>query len=195
MKKDIILFGIQGSGKGTQAHLLMEKLKAYQYFEPGNILRALKSNKNVLGEHIKDSMDKGKMVGDWIIFGLFDIYEHLLKPGENMLIDWFLRTLPQMYYFLSEEYSSRRWFIWIHFSLTKEKALERIMKRASIEWRKDDTEEAISRRLNLYEKETVPVIKYLDQIGKIINIDADQPIEKIFEDTVKALEKIGILLS
>ena len=93
MKKDIILFGIQGSGKGTQAHLLMEKLKAYQYFEPGNILRALKSNKNVLGEHIKDSMDKGKMVGDWIIFGLFDIYEHLLKPGENMLIDWFLRTL------------------------------------------------------------------------------------------------------
>ncbi|HCB52102.1 TPA: adenylate kinase, partial [Patescibacteria group bacterium] len=53
MRRDIILFGIQGSGKGTQADLLMGKLKNYQYFEPGNILRALKSNDNVLGDHIK----------------------------------------------------------------------------------------------------------------------------------------------
>ena len=48
MRKDIILFGIQGSGKGTQADLLMKQLDNYLYFEPGNILRALKSNDNVL---------------------------------------------------------------------------------------------------------------------------------------------------
>ena len=48
MRRDIILFGIQGSGKGTQADLLMKTLSNYQYFEPGNILRALKSNDNVL---------------------------------------------------------------------------------------------------------------------------------------------------
>ena len=87
MRRDIILFGIQGSGKGTQADLLMKELKNFQYFEPGNILRALKSNDNVLGNHIKTAMDQGKMVDDGIIFGLFDIYEHLLKPGQNMLID------------------------------------------------------------------------------------------------------------
>jgi adenylate kinase family enzyme len=48
MTKDIVLFGIQGSGKGTQASLLLEKLSGYKYFEPGNILRAVKSNDNVL---------------------------------------------------------------------------------------------------------------------------------------------------
>jgi adenylate kinase family enzyme len=87
MRTDIVLFGIQGSGKGTQANLLIKTLQNYQYFEPGNILRALRSNDNVLGEHVRVAMDEGKMVDDEIIFGMFDIYQHLLKPGECMLVD------------------------------------------------------------------------------------------------------------
>ncbi len=193
MRRDIILFGIQGSGKGTQADLLMKELKNFQYFEPGNILRALKSNDNVLGNHIKTAMDQGKMVDDGIIFGLFDIYEHLLKPGQNMLIDWFMRSLPQMYYFLHEEYSHKRGFVWIHFNLSKEKAIERIMGRAAKEWRVDDTKEAIERRLGIYEKETKPVIDHLDKMGKMIHIDADQSVEKIFDDTIAALKKLHII--
>ena len=193
MRRDIILFGIQWSGKGTQADLLMNTLKSYQYFEPGNILRALKSNDNVLGEHIKTSMDQGKMVDDAIVFGLFDIYQHLLKPGQNMLVDWFMRSLPQMHYFLYQEYSHKRGLVWIHFKLSKEKAIERIMHRAVTEWRVDDTKDAIERRLNIYEQETTPVIDYLDKVGKIIHIDADQSVEKIFEDTLAALKKLHII--
>jgi adenylate kinase family enzyme len=111
----------------------MNTLKSYQYFEPGNILRALKSNDNVLGNHIKTSMLQGKMVDDGVIFGLFDIYEHLLKPGQNMLIDGFMRSQPQMYYFLTEEYTHKRGFVGIHYDLSKEKAIERIMERAKKE--------------------------------------------------------------
>lgn len=193
MRRDIVLFGIQWSGKGTQADLLMKALKSYQYFEPGNILRALKSNDNVLGEHIKSSMDQGKMVDDAIVFGLFDIYQHLLKSDQNMLIDWFIRTLPQMHYFLYQEYFHKRGLVGIHFALSKEKAIERIMNRAATEWRVDDTKDAIERRLNIYEKETTPVIEYLDKVGKIIHIDADQSVEKIFEDTLAALKKLHII--
>lgn len=193
MRRDIVLFGIQWSGKGTQADLLMNVLKSYQYFEPGNILRALKSNDNVLGEHIKSSMDQGKMVDDAIVFGLFDIYQHLLQPGQNMLVDGFMRTLPQMHYFLYQEYIHKRGLVWIHFKLSKEKAIERIVHRASTEWRVDDTKDAIERRLNIYEQETTPVIDYLDKVGKIIHIDADQSVEKIFEDTLAALKKLYII--
>ncbi|MEI6426318.1 MAG: nucleoside monophosphate kinase [Candidatus Absconditabacteria bacterium] len=193
MRRDIILFGIQGSGKGTQADLLMQALKNYQYFEPGNILRALKSNDNVLGNHIKTSMLQGKMVDDGVIFGLFDIYEHLLKPGQNMLIDGFMRSQPQMYYFLTEEYTHKRGFVGIHYDLSKEKAIKRIMERAKKEGREDDTKEAIERRLSIYEKETTPVIEYLDKMDKIIRIDADQSVEKIFEDTLAALKKLHII--
>ncbi len=58
MNKDIILFGMQGSGKGTQADLILEKFKGFEYFEPGNIFRAISSNDNVIGEHIRDRMEK-----------------------------------------------------------------------------------------------------------------------------------------
>lgn len=187
------MFGIQWSGKWTQADLLMKALKNYQYFEPGNILRALKSNDNVLWNHIKTSMLQGKMVDDGVIFGLFDIYEHLLKPGQNMLIDGFMRSLPQMYYFLTEEYTHKRGFIGIHYDLSKEKAIERIMERAKKEWREDDTKEAIEKRLSIYEKETTPVIDYLHNMGKIVRIDADQSVEKIFQDTIDALKKLHII--
>ena len=193
MKKDIILFGIQWSGKGTQADFLMKSLKNYQYFEPGNILRALKSNDNVLGEHIKTSMDQGKMVDDAIVFGLFDIYQHLLEPGQHMLIDWFIRTLPQMHYFLYQEYFHKRGLVGIHFKLSREKAIERILARSAKEWRVDDTKKAIETRLSIYEKETQPVIDYLDSLWKIIHIDANQSIEKIFEDTIAALKQIDII--
>ena len=193
MRKDIVLFGIQGSWKWTQADLLMKTLSNYQYFEPGNILRALKSNDNVLWNHIKISMLQGKMVDDGVIFGLFDIYEHLLKPGHNMLIDGFMRSQAQMHYFLTQEYINKRGFIWIHYDLSREKAIERITERAKKEWREDDTKEAIGKRLNIYENETKPVIDYLNQMGKIVRIDADQSVEKIFEDTIDALKKLKLI--
>lgn len=193
MKKDIVLFGIQWSGKWTQADLLVKKLEKYLYFEPGNILRALKSNDNVLGDHIKTAMDEGKMVDDEIIFGMFDIYQHLLKPGEHMLVDGFMRSIPQMHYFLYKEYIHKRGLVGIHFELSKEKAIERIMGRAKKEWRIDDNKEAIERRISVYENETIPVIDTLDKMGKLIRIDADQPVEKIFEDTLAALKKLNII--
>lgn len=58
MKKDIILFGTQGSGKGTQAKLLLEKkLLKHRHFESGQILRALKSNNNMIGEHVRETIN------------------------------------------------------------------------------------------------------------------------------------------
>lgn len=193
MKKDIILFGIQGSWKGTQADLLMKKLEWYQYFEPGQIFRALKSNDNVLGEHIRDRMDQGKMIDDAITFGIFDVYQHLLKQGEHMLIDGFLRTLDQMYYFLNQEYKHKRDFFGIHYVLDKNEALKRLSERAKLEWRKDDTEKSISTRLDIYEKQTKPVIEYLDSLGKIIHINAHQSIENIYKETMSVLKNRWLL--
>jgi adenylate kinase len=193
MKKDIILFGIQGSWKGTQADLLMEKLEGYLYFEPGQIFRALKSNDNILGEHIRDCMDQGKMVDDGITFGIFDIYQHLLQPGQYMIIDGFLRSVDQMYYYLTQEYINKRDFIGIHFKLDKEEAVKRIYQRAKMENRADDTEKSIRTRLDIYEKSTYPVVEYLDTIGKIIHIDASQSIEIVSEQTMQALKDHNII--
>lgn len=189
MTKDIVLFGIQWSGKGTQADLLLEKLSEYQYFEPGNILRALKSNDNVLWEHIRDRMNSGKMVDDAIMFGLFDIYMHLLNDGQYMMIDWFLRTENQLHYFLNQIYLFKRDFVGVFFDLPRDIAIERLLARAKKEWRVDDNVKSIKTRLDIYEKETVPVIEYFKSKWKLIVVDANQKIEQCFDELIKKLSE------
>ena len=189
MKKDLVFFGIQWSGKWTQANLLLEDFPDYKYLEPGQIFRALSSNKNIISDHIQERMSKWKMLDDSLAFDLFNMYGHLLSKKNKMLLDWFPRSLPQMYYFLSKENEHKRNFIWVHFYLSKEKAIERLLKRAKEQWRSDDTIKSITKRLDLFVKETLPVIEYFEKIEKLITIDADQPVDLIYKNLIKQLKE------
>ncbi len=189
MKKDLVFFGIQWSGKWTQADLLLKDFPNYKYLEPGQIFRALTSNKNIISDHITERMSQWKMLDDSLAFDLFNMYGHLLSSKSKMLLDWFPRSLPQMYYFLSKESKHKRDFIGVHFYLSKEKATERLLKRAKEQWRKDDTKKSITKRLNTFEKETLPVIEYFEKIDKLITIDADQDVNLIYKDLLKQLKK------
>ncbi|MBU1758461.1 hypothetical protein KKG31_04885 [Patescibacteria group bacterium] len=73
------------------------------------------------------------MLDDAITFGVFDIFFHLLEKGQHMLIDGFLRTLPQMHYFLNVEYQQKRDFVAIYYHISKETAIKRLLKRAELE--------------------------------------------------------------
>jgi len=193
MKKDIVLFGMQWSGKWTQAELLLKKLSNYQYFEPWNILRALKSNDNVLWEHIRDRMNEWKMVDDAIIYGLFDIYRHLLEDNQSMIIDWFLRTENQLHYFLHNEYIHKRDFIGVYLDVSRDTAISRLMSRAEKEWRADDNLKSIENRLDIYEAETVPVIEYFKSKGKLIVVDWNSEIDVSFVELMKKLKEKWIV--
>lgn len=179
---------MQGSGKWTQADLLMEKITNYQYFEPGNIFRALKSNDNVLWKHIASRMKKGEMLDDKITFGLFDIYFHLLWDNEFMLVDGFLRTLNQMYYYLHKMHlDGDRDFVAVYFDISREEAIKRLQLRAKDQGREDDNIESINKRIDIYEQETLPVIQYLEKLWKLIKIDAEKTVDEIYLDLSEKL--------
>ena len=191
LEKDLIFFGIQGSGKGTQANKLIQDFPSLKYLEPGHVFRAITSNDNIISQHIQDRMAEGKMLDDSLMFDLFNMYGHLVKSDDLMLLDGFPRTIPQMYYFLSKEYKYHRDFIWVHFSLTREQALERILTRAREQNRSDDLKmEVIHQRLDLFEQETLPLIHYFKSLGKLIEIDANQPIETIYQILKTQLVKV-----
>jgi adenylate kinase family enzyme len=61
------------------------------------------------------------------------------------------------------------------------------MKRAKLQWRKDDKPESIKKRLEIFQEETMPVINYLKSIWKVIEIDANDTVENIFKNTKKKL--------
>lgn len=186
--KDIVFFGIQGSGKGTQAKLLLEKYPEFQYLEPGQIFRALNSNENLISNYVKETVARGEMVSDHLLFDLVNLCSHIVKE-KPMLMDGFPRTKAQMEFFLKTEIEQGRDFIAINFDLNKEKAIERIKQRAIEQNRADDVEESIRKRLEAFEKETMPVINHLRENNKMKDIDADQPIEKVFEEVVRIIEQ------
>lgn len=188
MQKDIILFGIQGSGKGTQAQLLLKEFPALKYLESWNVFRAITSNNNIISEYIKGRIREGKMLDDNLVFDLFNMYYHLLTDNDLILADGFPRTIPQMYYFLSKECKYKREFLGVYFDIPREKAVERILSRAKIQNRIDDLNmDTINQRLDLFEEETYPVIAYFKSIGKLVTIDAQQTVEEIFAQTKQAI--------
>ncbi len=186
--KDIVFFGIQGSGKGTQAKLLLQKYPEFQYLEPGQIFRALNSNENLISNYVKETVAKWEMVSDNLLFDLVTLCSHIVKE-KPMLMDGFPRTKAQMEFFLKTEIEEGRDFIAINFNLSREKAIERIKQRAIEQNRTDDVDESIKKRLEAFEKETMPVINHLREMDKIIDIDADQPIETILEEVISIIEK------
>lgn len=190
MKKDIILFGTQGSGKGTQAKLLLTNiLPKHRHFESGQILRALKSNNNMIGEHVRETINTWGLIDDEVIYKLFEVFMHFIWRDEYILSDGFLRTLNQMYYYLHMMHLSwDRDFIGVFYDIPREIALERLLRRAKEQGRSDDTTDAITMRLDLYEKNTLPVITYLDKIGKLFRVDATQSIDEVYQETCHLLE-------
>ena len=188
MQKDIILIGIQWCGKWTQANIFLEQNTNYKYFETWNIFRALSSNKNIFSDYVSSRIQAGKLVEDKLVFWLFDCASKLLNEWEYLLLDWFPRNLAQKEHFVQQWKKIWRDFVCVHFNLSREKAIERIQKRAIEQWRTDDAKkEIIKKRLETFEIETLPVIHWFELEGKLITIEADQSIDAIYSELVNKL--------
>jgi len=180
MNKDLVFLGIQGCGKGTQVKALLEAVPNHLYYEMGQTLRALMSNSNLIGNYIKDVVDNGKMVDNFITHDLISASLQICQNnGKNIIIDGFPRVMEQADFFIDTMTKLQRDYIIVHFELSKEKALERMMKRAEIEGRKDDTPAIMEQRISIFMNETMPVIERFAAMGKVITINADGDIATI----------------
>lgn len=182
--KDILLFGIQWSWKWTQAKKILSQHKSvYSYFEPGNILRALKWTDNVLGNYIKGIIDEWKLINESVLLSIFDAYHATLSQDQRMLIDGFPRNFPQMYMFLDRMYRLNREWTAILIDISPEESMKRLLSRA----REDDKPELIKQRVQLYFDETMSVIKEFSNLHKIIAIDGMGTEEEVFSRIQQAI--------
>ncbi len=188
MQRDILFFWVQWCGKWTQANIFLQNNPNYKYFEAWNIFRALSSNKNIFSNYVSSRIQAWLLVEDKLVFWLFDCGTKLLNEWEYMLLDGFPRNLDQKNYFVKQRTDKWRDYICINFDLSREKAIERIQKRAIEQWRTDDAkEEVINKRLETFYSETLPVIQSFETEWKVITINADQSIEKIYNELISKL--------
>lgn len=175
----ILLLGAPGSGKGTQGQLLAERLGVPR-IATGDILRAAMTANTPLGRQAKRFYDAGILVPDSIVLDL--IKQELATPAarDGAVFDGFPRTAAQAE--LVDRTLAERGQRLNHVLLLdvpEDELVRRLQARAAQEGRSDDTPEAIRTRLNVYRKDTAPLIAYYAQRGNVHRVPGVGPIEEI----------------
>mgnify|MGYP003101049460 FL=1 len=213
---NILIMGAPGAGKGTMSAKIVEKFNV-NHISTGDIFRSEIGNGTELGLEAKSYMDKGLLVPDELVNNMVKSYlDKLEDKKDGFLLDGYPRTLEQAKAFdalagdgalsidkviamdipfdvLAGRITGRR--------LCKEcgEIYHLQSKPPMVEGkcdvcggdlyqRKDDTVESLTVRLDEYSKQTAPVLDYYEQKGIVARINADQPIENVWSDVLKALE-------
>jgi len=175
----IVLVGIQGAGKSTQGNLLSEKL-GIPYLSSGHIFRQMAQEKTPTGRWLKETINSGGLVPDDMTLKI--VLEYLEKPEyqTGYLLDGFPRTAVQA------EAFRQGVDVVIFLDVTDKEALWRISGR--LDNREDETLLAIRKRIELFHEWTLPVLSYYEAQGKLIRIDGEQEVVKVFDDICTKLE-------
>jgi adenylate kinase len=186
---NVLLLGPQGSGKGTQAKRIQAEY-GIPHIATGEILRDAIAAETDLGRRVKPIVESGRLVPDDLMIDL--IRERLAEDDaeEGFILDGFPRTLAQanaLDEMLAE--IGRDLSIVFGFQLQDEIGIERMTRRAQIENRKDDTPAAIAKRLELYHRETEPLIGHYRAQGNLVGIHADRTVDQVFAEIQEALEQ------
>ena len=189
---DILLLGPQGSGKGTQAKRIAAEY-GIPHIATGDMLRAAMAAGTPLGLKVKPIYDAGRLVPDEIMIEL--IRERLDEPdaADGFVLDGFPRTMPQAEAFdamLRE--IARELTVVFALQVSDEICVARLLKRAQEEGRVDDTPEAIRTRLDLYHRETEPLVEHYRATGNLVGIHADRSVEQVFAEIQEALEHVAV---
>jgi adenylate kinase len=189
---NILLLGPQGSGKGTQAKRISEAY-GIPHIATGDILRAAISAGTELGRKVKPIYDRGDLVPDDLMIEL--IRERLAQNDteSGFVLDGFPRTMAQAEALdpMLREIVKELDVVFV-LQLTDEHCIERLLKRARLEGRVDDTPEAIEKRLEIYHRETEPLIEWYRIRSNVVTVHADRSVNEIFAEIQQALEQAAV---
>ncbi|MGF2614169.1 adenylate kinase [Rossellomorea vietnamensis] len=206
---NIVLMGLPGAGKGTQAEKIVEKY-GIPHISTGDMFRAAMKEETELGLKAKSFMDKGELVPDEVTIGI--VRERLSREDchKGFLLDGFPRTVAQadaLESILSD--LGKKIDYVINIQVDKEVLMERLTGRrickkcgatyhlvfnppseegvcdrcgGELYQRADDNEETVQNRLDVNIKQTQPLLDFYQEKGYLVNIDGQRDIKEVFSD-------------
>ncbi|WP_409303785.1 adenylate kinase [Peribacillus sp. SCS-155] len=211
---NLVLMGLPGAGKGTQAERIVEKYDI-PHISTGDMFRAAIKDGTELGLKAKSFMDKGELVPDEVTIGI--VRERLSKEDckKGFLLDGFPRTVAQAEALenILEDLDRKINYV-INISVDKDILMERLTGRrickncgatyhlvfnppaeegkcdrcgGELYQRADDNEETVQNRLEVNLKQTQPLLDFYEEKGYVRNIDGQQEINKVFADVDQLL--------
>jgi adenylate kinase len=186
---NILVLGPQGSGKGTQA----KRIKAtygIPHVATGDMLREMRELDTPVARELRAVLDRGDLVDDAL---KIDLIRERLSRGDTVagfVLDGFPRTMPQAEALddLLRELGRDLDVVFDFHVPNRDVLLQRLLGRAAEEGRSDDTPEAIQRRLELYDRETAPLVEYYRSTrGNVVGVHADRTVDEVFHEIEDAL--------
>lgn len=177
----IVLMGIQGSGKSTQGNLLSKELKV-PYLSSGHIFRKMAKEKTKLGRYVKETMNAGLLIPDKKTVPIIEEYLSKHEYAKGYILDGFPRTLYQVKRF--KQKIDKVFYL----KVSDKEALWRLSYRNDLV-REDETLKAIRKRIELFHKVTEPVLSFYRKKKILVEVNGEQPIQKVHQEILKYLKK------
>jgi len=187
-----IMFGPPGSGKGTQASRVAERL-GIPHVAAGDMLRDEVARGTDLGREAKPIMDAGGLVPDDLVVRMIDARLNQDDASHGVLLDGYPRTLAQATA-LDTMLAARREQVAevVSLEVPDDELRARILRRAGIEGRSDDTAERLDQRLRVYRADTEPVLEHYRAAGThILSIDGVGDIDAITDLILRSIRHNG----
>jgi adenylate kinase len=211
---NLLIFGPQGCGKGTQADLLAKKYNL-KHVETGHIFREIAKEDTPLGKRVNDLYINKEMFPDDIVVEILENYLKKIPSEKGLILDSAPRvasqieTIEKMLGHIGRTVDKA-----VYITLSREESIARINKRYTcplcrrqfvlgedientddpcptcggpIAQRLDDTPDGVIKRLNTFQQVTVPVIEHYRERGMLVEVDGNQSVEKVFKDIILEL--------
>ena len=185
----LIFLGPPGSGKGTQAEILTDKLK-YFHISIGDLLRENISKNTDLGKLATKYVNSGELVPDDLIIELVNSTLHKLQNEnsqyQGVILDGFPRTINQAASLDSKIKDSGALIkAVIYLDISDEKIISRLQSRG----RNDDKPELISNRLNVYREQTEPLLGFYSEKKLLESVNGDQGLDEVNNNILNVLKE------
>lgn len=183
----IFMMGPQGSGKGTQAKILAERL-GFFHWDMGAILRSNSDFKFSDGRTIGDIIDTGTYLTDAQLIEVIKDKLEELPTDRGVIFDAVPRRMGQAEFLMDWlQKRGKKNLVTIFLDLHKEESIKRLVLRSKTEGRADDTPEGIEKRLRQYEEATVPILDYMRQHTRFVEVDGRPSIPEVAAQINRAL--------
>jgi adenylate kinase len=183
----LVFVGPPGSGKGTQAKLLQERL-GLASIGTGDILRDAVRRGGALGRQVAPYLREGRLVPDDLVNAIVAEYFCADDHPTKFVMDGYPRTLAQATWF--ESFLHQRGLDLqhaIHFVAPDKEMVKRLGGRRLVEGRADDVEETVRKRLAIYHDSSRELVDHYREAGLLREIDASADVETVYQSIVSLL--------
>ena len=175
----IVLFGPPGSGKGTQAATLKDRL-AVPHISTGDLLRAAVKAGTPLGQKVKSVMEAGQLVSDDLVLDLLADRVAQDDARAGFILDGYPRNLAQANALDAMlERIGQPLDMALLLEVPHELIVDRLAGRAAAEGRKDDDPDTVRARLKVYAEQTAPVADFYRQRGQLAEVDGTGTVDDV----------------